>query len=380
VTPTIILNVDDHEPGRYARSRLLKQAGYAVHEAGTGFEALQKVTVLNPALVLLDVNLPDLNGFEVCRRIKTDPATARISVLQLSASATATADRVGGLDAGADTYLIEPIDPDVLLATIRGLLRARKAEDELHRAYSALQEAHSKLEEANASLLRSNEDLERFAHLVSHDLQEPLRTVSSFASLLRRRHQGQLAGDADQFLNYIEQGAARMTSLIRKLLIYAQAGRLNEAGRMRVNLEETLAEALNDLAKSIAESGARITHDPLPAVTGDPTQLAQLLQNLLSNGLKYRREGEPPRIHVSAETQPDKCVLVSISDNGVGVPVEYRKQIFAPFQRLHGNEIPGSGIGLATCQRIVEAHGGRIWVESEGPGQGATFRFLLPAG
>ena len=368
----MILNVDDHEAARYVRSRLLTKAGYTVQEAATGTEALELSNSLHPRLVILDVNLPDISGLEVCRRIKTNPLTASTPVLHLSASAISSADHVGGLDNGADTYLIEPVDADVLLATIRALLRMRKAEEELHKSNEALQSA-------NAALVRSNEDLQRFAHVVSHDLQEPLRTVSSFSSLLDRRYRGQLDNEADKYLNYIRRGTEEMSSLIEKLLAYAQVGQPRENAWDRVDMEEAFAWAVDNLKEAISESGGSVTHDSLPAVRGDETQLAQLLQNLISNGLKFRRPEEPPHVHVTAAKHSGADVMFSVSDNGIGIPLEYFQRIFTEFSRLHGKEIRGTGIGLATCQRIVERHGGRIWVESAGAGQGATFRFILPS-
>lgn len=370
VPDTMILNVDDHEAGRYARSRLLTNAGYAVQEASTGKEALELSVALRPALVILDVNLPDVSGLEVCRRIKADPLTASTPVLHLSASAITSADRVGGLDNGADTYLIEPVDSDVLLATIRALLRMRKAEEEVSRSHEALQAA-------NAALIRSNEDLERFAHVVSHDLQEPLRTVSSFASLLEVRYRGRLDKEADMCLDYIQSGTKRMSSFISKLLIYAQVGQGGEETWDRVEMEQVLASAVNNLEQAISESAGLVTHDPLPAVRGNQTQLVQVFQNLISNGLKFRRAEEAPRIHLSAGEHPDGMVMFSVADNGIGIPPENQDKIFAEFSRLQAKEVRGTGIGLATCRRIVERHGGRIWVESAGDGSGADFRFLL---
>ncbi len=369
---TMILNVDDHEPARYARSRLLTKAGYTVREAATGNEALELSLALRPKLVILDVNLPDVSGLEVCRRIKTNPLTATTPVLHLSASAITSADRIGGLDNGADTYLIEPVDSDVLLATIRALLRMRKAEEELQKSNDALQAT-------NAALVRSNQDLERFAHVVSHDLQEPLRTVSNFASLLDRRYRGRLDHDADTFLDYIRRGTAGMSSLIEKLLIYAQVGQEAENTSNRVDMEEVFALTIGNLQQAISESGALITHDPLPDVRGNQTQLVQLFQNLIANGLKFRRPEKPPRIHVTAEKDSATDTMFSVSDNGIGIAPEHHQEIFAEFSRLQASEVRGTGIGLATCQRIVERHGGRIWVESEGLGMGSTFRFLLPS-
>ena len=204
----VLLNVDDHEAGRYARSRLLLDAGYRVEEAINGFDALAKVDRLRPSLVLLDVHLPDISGLEVCRRIREHPQSAHTAVLQITASATSNLQRVMGLDNGADAYLVEPVDSEVLLATVRALLRMRRAEEELQRANEALQESANSLAAANSALRLSNEDLQRFSYAAGHDLQEPLRTIRSFATLLSRHYRDRLDKDADQWLKFIEEGAA----------------------------------------------------------------------------------------------------------------------------------------------------------------------------
>lgn len=361
----MILNVDDHEPGRYARTRLLMAAGYQVAEARTGVEALNLVTALRPSLVLLDVNLPDINGLEVCRRIKADAAAGATPVLQVSASSISNRDQAGALDNGADAYLVEPVDSDVLLATVRAMLRMRKAEVDLAAANELLQ--------------RKNEDLQRFAYMASHDLQEPLRTVATYAALLARRYGANLDNDAHQFLTHIQGGTSRMSLLIQGLLMYARAGLDGEEEKESVDLNRILASTINDLEQSVTESNATITFGDLPTVRGNAVFLTQLFQNIIHNAMKYRKPDERPMINVTAARgNADETEFV-ISDNGIGIPTEYQETIFAPFHRLHGFEVPGSGIGLATCQRIVERHGGRIWVESEGPGMGSRFHFTLRA-
>ncbi|MBN1484285.1 MAG: GAF domain-containing protein [Chloroflexia bacterium] len=223
-------------------------------------------------------------------------------------------------------------------------------------------------------LARSNAELEQFAYVVSHDLQEPLRMVSSFAQLLERRYRGQLDDQADEFIHYISDGANRMQQMIRALLTYS---RVNTRGQDLVSSDAglILERALRDLGLAIEESGAQITHDPLPTVLADPIQLSQLLQNLLNNALKFRGQ-DPPQVHISARREGDDW-LFSVRDNGIGIPLEHSERIFEIFQRLHTREeYPGTGIGLALCKRIVERHGGRIWVEST-PGQGSIFYFTL---
>jgi PAS domain S-box-containing protein len=225
-------------------------------------------------------------------------------------------------------------------------------------------------------LKRSNQELEHFAYVASHDLQEPLRTVSSFSQLLARRYQGRLDDDAHDFIDFIVDGASRMQTLINDLLAFSRIGTRGNPFE-QVACEKILKHATENLDAAIAESGAAITHDPLPTVKADRTQLTQLFQNLFGNAIKFRREGEAPRIHVSAAPQ-DGTWHFSVRDNGIGIAPEYFDRIFVLFQRLHGRqEYPGTGMGLAICKKIVERHRGRMWVESE-PGTGSIFHFTIP--
>jgi PAS domain S-box-containing protein len=224
-------------------------------------------------------------------------------------------------------------------------------------------------------LARSNDDLQQFAYVASHDLQEPLRMVASYTQLLARRYRGKLDADADEFIGYAVDGVTRMQALINDLLAYSRAGS-REAKRVQVSLEEVYERVLRTLGPSIEAAGATVTHDRLPVVWGDAGQLAQVLQNLIANAVKFRG-GEAPRVHVSARRDGSEW-LVSVRDNGIGIAPEFSARIFVIFQRLHSrSDYQGTGIGLAICRKIVERHGGRIWVESE-PGQGSTFNFTLP--
>jgi len=245
---------------------------------------------------------------------------------------------------------------------------------ELGREKNDLVEARQKLEESVAELGRSNADLQQFAYVASHDLQEPLRMVSSYTQLIARRYKGKLDADADEFIAFAVDGANRMQRLILDLLAYS---RVNTAGRQfePTAMETVLTAALNNLTNAVKESQAIITHDPLPAVMGDDKQLAQLFQNLLSNAVKFGG-AQPPRIHISAK-QADGEWLCSVRDHGIGIDPQYADRIFVIFQRLHTREeYPGTGIGLAICKKIIERHGGHMWVESE-LGKGATFYFTL---
>jgi PAS domain S-box-containing protein len=227
-----------------------------------------------------------------------------------------------------------------------------------------------------ADLARSNAELEQFAYVASHDLQEPLRMVASYTQLLARRYEGKLGEDADDFIGFAVDGARRMQELINDLLTYSRVGtRLLEL--QAIDTSQVVDQVVSDLAAAIAETHARVTHDHLPTVPGDATQLRQVFQNLIANGIKFHRPDEAPRVHVSAK-QEHAAWNFCVVDNGIGIEPQYQERIFALFQRLHNRaDYPGTGIGLAICKKIAERHGGQIRVESE-PGHGATFVLTLP--
>jgi len=224
-------------------------------------------------------------------------------------------------------------------------------------------------------LNRSNAELEQFAYVASHDLQEPLRMITSYTNLLAKRYAANFDDDAKEFMGYITDGAKRMQILINDLLAYSRVGTKGKAFAP-VDMESELMRTLAVLQIAIAESGATVTHDPLPAVSGDDVQMGQLLQNLIGNSIKYRGK-QSPSIHIACERQ-ENYWRFSVRDNGIGIDPKFAEHIFVIFQRLHNKEeYAGTGIGLALCKRIVERHGGKIWVESQ-IGQGATFYFTLP--
>jgi PAS domain S-box-containing protein len=228
-----------------------------------------------------------------------------------------------------------------------------------------------------ANLLRqSNEQLQQFAYIASHDLQEPLRMVISYLQLLEQRYADSLAEDAREFIAYAVDGATRMKELISDLLLYARLDSDEQDVHQVTSLQETLDRALTNLSLPIEDSGAVITHDPLPEIRANSMQMMQLLQNLIGNALKFRSQ-QPLQIHIGAERKGNEWQF-SVRDNGIGIAPEYQGRIFGMFQRLHvRTAYSGTGIGLTICKKVVERHNGRIWVESA-PGQGSTFYFVLP--
>ncbi|MEW6734200.1 MAG: PAS domain S-box protein [Acidobacteriota bacterium] len=229
--------------------------------------------------------------------------------------------------------------------------------------------------ERTEELARSNADLEQFAYVASHDLQEPLRMVASYTQLLAKRYKNKLDADADEFIGYAVDGANRMQRLINDLLAYS---RVNTRGKefQPTNCEEVLARTLINLRLTIEESEAEITHDPLPIVSADVLQLGQVFQNLIANAIKFHGDARP-HIHISAQRSENSWLFI-FRDNGIGIDPQYFERIFVIFQRLHGpQDYTGSGIGLAICKKIIERHGGHIWVESK-PGNGSAFHFTIP--
>lgn len=250
-----------------------------------------------------------------------------------------------------------------------------KLEVDGRRIYTAVLRDVTERVRAAEELARSNSDLEQFAYVASHDLQEPLRMVASYTQLLARRYRGRLDADADEFISFAVDGVKRMQALINDLLAFSRVGTRGEAFEP-TDTNDVMARVLRDLGTAIQDAGAEVTHEPLPTITADAVQLGQVFQNLLSNAIKFRPPDRIPRVHVSARRDHSEWIF-SVADNGIGIEPEYAERIFLLFQRLHGrDEYPGTGIGLAICRKIVERHGGRIWFDST-PGRGTTFHFSV---
>src|SRR5215813_7645021 len=367
-----ILLVDDNPGKLLTLETILAGLGQSLVKARSAQEALWQLMRQEFAVLLLDVQMPDMDGFELAALIRGHQRYAHIPIIFISAVNRSEMHIFKGYALGAVDYL-DTLIPEVLRAKVAVFVDLFKKTAEVRQLNTELER---RVEERTAELRRSNEELQQFAYVASHDLQEPLRMVTNYVQLLAQRYQGQLDSEAQEFIGYAVEGAQRMKALIDDLLAYS---RVNIRERLVVPTDSgaVLQQTLQNLHMQIAESGATVTADSLPKVSADRMQLGLLWQNLLSNALKFRGQ-EPPRVHVSARHQGNEWVF-SVRDNGIGMEPRHTERIFQMFQRLHTRqEYPGTGIGLAICRKIVERHGGRIWVESE-PGRGTTFFFTLPA-
>jgi signal transduction histidine kinase len=361
-----VLIVDDDEVNRDILTRQLQRLGFTVVAAAGGNEALLSLRQAKFDVALVDLMMPEMDGLELLETMKADKSTCDIPVIMMSAL-----DDLDGvsrcMERGAEDYLFKPFEPVLLSARISAAL-------ERTRLRARERERTAELERISQELRHSNEDLKQFAYAASHDLQTPLRTISTHLQLLERHLGDRLSAEDRELLSYPVQAAVRMSQLIKDLLTYSQVS-VKENKPRPVSCEEVLNDTLQDLHGQIAEAQATVTHTELPTVMADAVELRQLFSNLISNAIKYRGEALS-RIHIIAQEEAGQWHF-TISDNGLGIPPQYREEIFKLFSRLHGQERPGTGLGLAICKRIMERLGGQIWVESE-VGAGSTFHFTIP--
>jgi signal transduction histidine kinase len=360
------LLIEDNQLDSELILRSLRSNGYEVASVVVQDEAAftKALHAHHPEIVLADYNLPTWKGMEAVAVLHREGLDVPL-ILVSGALGDVTA--VDCIKRGATDYVLK----DGLARLPEAIRRAleEKATRQLRLR------AERDLARKNVELERSNADLEQFAYVASHDLQEPLRMVTAYTQLLAERYQGKLDADADKFIGYASEGAQRMQVLIQDLLAFSRVGR--NVARREVECNSMMLEILQTLSSSIQESGAAITAGALPTLWGDRTQLAQIFQNLIGNAIKFRKQEEPLVISVSAEKN-DLEWRFKVTDNGIGIAPEHLENVFVVFQRLHARtEYPGNGIGLAICKKIVERSGGKIWVESE-VGHGASFIFTLP--
>jgi signal transduction histidine kinase len=359
-----VLHVEDNQLDAELVARALRKGGFSVSmvvvQAEAEFE--RQLPLHCPDVVIADYNLPQWKGMDALDVLRREGLEIPL-ILVSGALGDITA--VECIKRGATDYVLK----DGLARLPEAVRRALQEKRLLRSRRQAEEDLAHKVEE----LARSNADLEQFAYVASHDLQEPLRMVAAYTQLLAERYRGKLDENADKFIGYASEGALRMQSLIQDLLAFSRVGR---NGFARVDCDAVMGEVLMTLGPAIQESGAVVTHGKLPEVWANRSQMAQVLQNLVGNAIKFRGK-EPPVISVQAEKAGQQW-LFSVSDNGIGVAPEYAENIFVVFQRLHARtEYPGNGIGLAICKKIVEHNGGKIWVEAQA-GHGSVFKFTMP--
>lgn len=374
-----ILLVDD-QPGKLlAHEAILDDLDAKIVTADSGRKALECLLHSEFAVILLDVNMPEMDGFEIAGIIRKHPRFENTPIIFVTAYAASELDRLRGYDLGAVDFIFLPVIPEILRAKVKVFVQLARQQqllrdrDELEQR---VEERTAELRKSNEELTRSNKELEAFAYIASHDLQEPLRMVTSYVQLIQRALQDPMLREhMDTYVRHAVEGVERMRKLLDDLLDYSRV-RSRPLALVEQSLEKPLLKVLANLEPSIRESGAVITHEALPVLSVDASQMIQLFQNLLSNAIKFRRD-EPPRIHVGVQ-QEEAGWKFHVQDNGIGIEPQYFERVFHIFQRLHTRgEYQGGGVGLAICKLVVERHGGKIWVEST-PGKTSTFYFLLP--
>lgn len=364
----VILIVDDQPDNLRVLSSMLMVKGYNVRKAITGKMALATCQKVVPDLILLDIMMPDLSGYEVCESLQSNPLTCQVPVIFLSALDDSTA-KVKAFSSGGADYITKPFQTEEVLARIHKQLT-------IERLQRQLVQKNKELQILNEELRRSNTELEQFAGVASHDLQSPLQLIMGYADMLLWQYDTLLDEKGEHYLSEISKASQRMNQLIQDLLSYSRV-RAGNVELEPIDCEVVLTEALANLQDDINGSGACITHDPLPIVIGDRTQLIQLFQNILSNAIKFRRPQVTPKINISLTFTEQKFAEFRIQDNGIGIAEENYPLVFEIFKRIHPyNQYPGTGIGMSLCKKIVERHGGCIGVDSQ-LNTGTTFFFTL---
>lgn len=378
-----ILIVDDHLENLQILFSMLTDYGYEVRRVINGFQALNVVKSEPPDLILLDILMPEMDGYQLCKALKAEPSTANIPVIFLTALDDEL-DKLKAFEVGGIDYITKPFHMKEVMARIENQLTIQRQRRAIAEQNEQLKAQNIRLEQLNAELIKlnskleqSNQDLEQFAYIASHDLRSPLQTILGFAQILGQKYQECLDEKGKHYLDRIITGAYRMNKLIGALLEYSRIGNKNLDFKP-VDGNKILAQVLESLQADLESSHAVIQLEQMPTFIGDEVQLEQLFQNLISNAIKYRHPEVTPQIKITVEPRVNFEYLIGIHDNGIGISSEDFQRIFQVFQRLHNSEqYPGTGIGLAVCQKIIDNHGGRIWVESEA-NQGTSFYFTLP--
>jgi signal transduction histidine kinase len=371
--PPLVLVVDDEESGRFVKSQTLTRAGFAVRTSETGHDALALAAEINPDVITLDVNLPDISGIEVCARLRAMRTAPPFQILQVSNTAITVADRVRGLEHGADVYLTEPLDGDILIATIKALLRVRRAEEELAHAVERERAARAIAEEASRAK-------DEFIATLSHELRTPLNAVMGW--IWQLRHSALDENATHRALDSLERNARLQAQLINDLLDISRISK----GKLLLDIEPTNFRAVIDDALDLVRDPATakrvtVTIDaPTECpVHADRARLQQIVTNLLTNAMQFT----PQNGHIDVTLRADAAaVVLTVRDTGAGIEPEFLPHVFDQFSQGEGGlsrKHGGLGLGLAVVKQLVELHGGQVEATSDGAGRGATFTLTLPA-
>jgi signal transduction histidine kinase len=371
-----ILIIDDDPNKLSLLEVILKSLNQNIIKCMSGEDGLRALLQDEVAVILLDVRMPILDGFETAKLIRERTKTSTIPIIFITAYNLGEYNVSKGYSLGAVDYIFFPFNEEFLLAKVRVFLDLFFLRKKEQLQAEQLAQFNDELVKTNEKLERSNKDLEQFAYVASHDLQEPLRMVTMFTQLLDKKYADKLDTDAHEYIQFAVNGAKKMQMLINDLLSYSRIS----SQRKNFKISDTTAilkEAIHNLQPLIAENDAVITHDEqFPFIYCEETQMIRLFQNLISNAVKFRKEAETPIVHIAC-TQNDGTYLFSVKDNGIGISPEYFERIFVIFQRIevHSRYV-GTGIGLSICKKIVEWHHGKIWLESK-ENVGTTFFFTI---
>lgn len=373
-----ILVVDDQEKNLFAITELLSNPEYKIIKAKTGREAMRYLLEKEFALILMDVQMPEIDGFETAALIREHEKFRHTPIIFITGIEKEIKNIEKGYSLGAVDYLVKPVVPEFLKAKVSVFvelfIKKRKEIEARQRIIDLFQ--------TNNKLVESNRELEQFAAIASHDLKEPLRMINSFSELLEKKYLEKLDEKGAKHLSFIKKSSERMLNMIESIMRYSG---IHKGGLKfeKVDFNNLIKDFMNSSELKIAESKTEISFENLPVLSVDLIQITRVFQNLIFNSIKFRGK-ETPLIKIKAdpfidEYSEEKKWLFSIKDNGMGISSKHIDKIFIAFKRLHSSsEYPGSGIGLAECKKIIEGHKGKIWVESQGEGNGATFYFTIP--
>lgn len=357
-----ILIVDDRKENLLATEKVLKKLDAGIFKANSGNEALSLMLRHKFAAILLDVQMPEMDGFEVAMLMQENDSMRGIPIIFVTAISKEEKYASQAAEIGAVDYIFKPINPEILRSKVK--------------VYLDIYVQREQILKLNATLRQSNEELERFAYICSHDMQEPVRMMNSYGGMLEEESADVLNEKSKKYLSYIIGNAGRMQKMIQDILTFSRIGR-EEVQTERLDSNQIVQEIVLEFESVIKEKNALVIYGDLPLLEASPTLMRVLFQNLIGNALKFQPPGNTPEVHIEAVEQ-DNLWRFSVCDNGIGIDPQFNGRIFTIFQRLNRKEdYPGTGIGLSTCKKFIELCGGEIGFESE-PGKGSTFFFTLP--